>query len=108
MFVPIPSLSIASVFTALKPACETSQVRRIENGSARTTWSYTLSNAAEPLPNVNLNELSGFCLIAVSAVFATICEPSFAASAVGTWSLPSRTRNFSSDSPKVSNVFGCE
>ena len=39
-FVPIPSSLIAIVFTSLKPACEKSTAeRRIENGSASTTWS---------------------------------------------------------------------
>src|SRR5437588_6682129 len=99
-FVPMPSSLIAVTLSGSKLAFEKStDERRIENGSASTTWS-AVTGFAPLKVSVQVVRL-GFEEIDTSSAPIVTWPESRRASSLGTWSFPPTTWYFSFDGPKL-------
>jgi hypothetical protein len=102
--VPMPSSLIAVCLSGRKPAAVMStEWRRIENGTVRTTLSATTVVVPEPRRKVRVYVASPFSTSATSSEPVSIRPSSSSASRSGTWSLPPRTWYFSSERPNTLN-----
>jgi hypothetical protein len=102
-----PQLRGRGLFSALKPASERStELPRIEKGSASTTRSATTVLVDPPRRNLSVYVPSVFRLTATSFDPNVICPASAEARRVGIWSLPPATRYFSFDLPKTRRLPG--
>ena len=99
--VPMPSSRMAVCLSGRNPAPEKStEERRIENGTARTTLSRVTVRVRDPCLRVRVTVPPPW-RTATSCWPSSIWPWSWAASRVGSWSQPPRMAYFSLDGPKM-------